>query len=209
MTEPLADELVEPTILSSEKVFPGAIWDIRAETFEYGGETLRREYMDHTGAVAVLAMNDADEVALIKQYRHPIRTRDWEIPAGLLDVDGESPLVAAQRELAEESDLQAERWDVLAEFFTSPGGSNEPLRVYLARGLSAVETDFVREGEEADMELRWVPLDDIVDAVLARRVQNPSLTIGALAAFTARSRGWAGLGDPNEPWTRHPRNRRA
>lgn len=206
MTE-LRDEPVAPTILSSEKVFDGAIWDIRAETFEYNGSTLRREYMDHTGAVAVLALNDADEVALIKQYRHPVRSREWEIPAGLLDVDGESGLIAAQRELAEEADLQAGRWDLLSEYFSSPGGSNEPLRIYLARELSAVETDFVREGEEADMELRWVPLDEIVDAVLARRVQNPSLTIGALAAFTARSRGWAGLGDANEPWTRHPRNR--
>ncbi|NQX30032.1 NUDIX hydrolase [Microbacteriaceae bacterium VKM Ac-2854] len=203
MTE-LRDEPFEPTILSSEKVFAGAIWDIRAETFDYGDGTLRREFMDHTGAVAVLALNDADEVALIKQYRHPIRSREWEIPAGLLDVAGESGLVAAQRELAEEADLQAGRWDLLSEYFSSPGGSNEPLRIYLARELSPVETDFVREGEEADMELRWVALDEIVDAVLARRVQNPSLTIGALAAFTARSRGWAGLGDANEPWTRHP-----
>ena len=112
---------------------------------------------------------------LIKQYRHPVRTREWEIPAGLLDVDGEDPLAAAQRELAEEADLVAAEWAVLADFVTSPGGSDEAIRIYLARGLSATPEAFAREDEEADMELRWVPLDECVDAVLARRVQNPSL----------------------------------
>lgn len=208
MTEPLSDELVEPEILTSVRVFDGMVWGVRAETFRYGDGQLRREFLDHTGAVAVLALDDDDRVALIKQYRHPVRTREWEIPAGLLDVDGEDALVAAQRELAEETDLQAERWDLLAEFATSPGGSDEAIRIYLARGLSATDSVFAREAEEADMELRWVQLDEAVDAVLARRVQNPSLTIAVLAAHTFRSRDWAGLGDASSPWDRHPRMRR-
>ncbi|MCM6762459.1 NUDIX hydrolase [Rathayibacter sp. ZW T2_19] len=203
----LSDELVEPEILTSESVFDGMVWGVRAETFRYGDGELRREFLDHTGAVAVLALDDQDRVALIKQYRHPVRTREWEIPAGLLDIEGEDALVAAQRELAEETDLRAGRWDLLSEFATSPGGSDEVIRIYLARDLSSTGSVFDREAEEADMELRWVALDDLVEAVLARRVQNPSLTIAALAAHTFRSRGWAGLGDASSPWTRHPRVR--
>ncbi|SMH40602.1 ADP-ribose pyrophosphatase [Rathayibacter oskolensis] len=203
----LADELVEPEILTSERVFDGMVWGVRAETFRYGDGELRREFLDHTGAVAVLALDDEDRVALIKQYRHPVRAREWEIPAGLLDIEGEDALVAAQRELAEETDLRADRWDLLSEFATSPGGSDEAIRIYLARDLSATDSVFDREAEEADMELRWVDLDEAVDAVLARRVQNPSLTIAVLAAHAFRSRGWVGLGDASSPWTRHPRVR--
>lgn len=207
MSEQLSDELIEPEILTSERIFDGVVWDVRAETFRYGGGELRREFVDHTGAVAVLALDDDGRVALIKQYRHPIRSREWEIPAGLLDIEGENPLVAAQRELGEETDLQAERWDLLSEFVTSPGGSDEIIRIYLARGLSATAAAFEREAEEADMELRWVPLDEAVEAVLARRVQNPSLTIAVLAAHAFRARDWRGLGDAASPWTRHPRVR--
>ena len=163
-----------------------------------------REYVDHTGAVAILAIDENDRVLLIKQYRHPVRAREWEIPAGLLDISGEHPLVAAQRELAEEADLVASEWNVLSEFSTSPGGSSEAIRIYLARGLSATAEAFAREAEEADMELRWVPLDDCVDAVLARRVQNPSLVLAVLAAHASRARGWVTLGSADEPWPRHP-----
>ena len=204
----LSDELVEPEILTSERVFDGMVWGVRAETFRYGDGELRREFLDHTGAVAVLALDDEDRVALIKQYRHPVRTREWEIPAGLLDIEGEDALVAAQRELGEETDLRAGRWDLLSEFATSPGGSDEVIRIYLARDLSATDAAFEREAEEADMELRWVALDEALDAVLARRVQNPSLCLAVLAAHAFRARGWAGLGDASSPWTRHPRVRR-
>ena len=80
----------------------------------------------------------------------------------------------AQRELGEEADLAAERWNVLADFQNSPGGSDETIRVFLARGISTLPA-FARHDEEADIETRWVPLDDVVDAVLHRRVQSPSL----------------------------------
>src|SRR5699024_5294316 len=109
----------------------------------------------------ILALDDEDRVLLIRQYRHPVRRRDWEIPAGLLDVAGEHPLATARRELAEEADLAATQWSVLAEFATSPGGSNELIRVYLARGLTELEP-FARTEEEADIERRWVGLDAAV-----------------------------------------------
>ena len=204
----LQDDPVAPEIVRSDVVFDGRVWDIRRDTFLLEGDKITREYMDHTGAVAVLALDERERVLLIKQYRHPVRMRDWELPAGLLDIRGEAPLVAAQRELAEEADLVAETWDLLAEFMTSPGGSNEVLRVYLARGVSAAPETFARTEEEAGIELRWVPLDDVVDGVLSRDVQNSILAIAALSAAAGRSRGWSTLGDPNAPWPRHPLERR-
>ena len=200
----LIDDAVEPELVSSDVVFDGKVWDIRRDVFTLDDGQVTREYVDHTGAVAVLAMDERDRVLLIKQYRHPVRMRDWELPAGLLDVVGEDPLRGAQRELAEEADLVAEQWSLLCEFMTSPGGSNEVIRVYLARGVSAAPDVFTRTEEEADIELRWVPLDDVVDAVLARNAQNSILSVAVLAAQAGRSRGWQTLGDANEPWTRHP-----
>lgn len=205
--EPLGDDLVSPEILASERVFEGKVWDIRRDDFLLDGQRITREYMDHTGAVAVLALDDQDRVLLIKQYRHPVQTRDWELPAGLLDIHGESPLLAAQRELAEEADLVAEQWDLLTEFMTSPGGSNEVLRVYLARGVSAAPEVFERTEEEAGIELRWVPLDQAVDAVLSRDLQNSILALALLSAAAGRARDWATLGDAEAAWSRHPLER--
>lgn len=199
------DEPFRPQIVSSEVPFDGKIWDVRRDTFRYNGEDITREYVDHTGAVAVLALDDQDRVLLIKQYRHPVRYRDWEVPAGLLDVRGEDPLVAAQRELAEEADLEADRWNVLTDVFTSPGGNDEAIRVYLARGVRATAEAFEREAEEADIEVAWVPLEDAVDAVLERRVHNAVLIIAVLAARVAREKGWASLGAADAQWPSHPK----
>lgn len=203
-TTGLRDDPEQAEVLSRERVFDGKVWDVVRETFAYAGESITREFVDHTGAVAILALDDDGRVLLIKQYRHPVRSRDWEIPAGLLDVAGEDPLAAAQRELAEEADLNADRWNVLAQFFTSPGGSSEAIRVYLARGLHPTADAFQRTEEEAGIEVRWAPLDEVVDAVLARTMQNPSLTIGVLSARAARDRGFSGLGDAGEPWPTRP-----
>ncbi|WP_308799956.1 NUDIX hydrolase [Agromyces silvae] len=201
----LADDPAPVEVLESERVFEGRVWDVRSDTFIYGDERITRDYVDHPGAVGVFAIDDDDRVFLIQQYRHPIGFRDWEIPAGLLDVDGESPLDAAKRELAEEADLVAADWAVLTEFWTSPGGSDESIRVYLARGLSAAPEAFTREAEEADMQTAWVPLDELVDAVLTRRLANSPLLIATLTAHAARERGWQTLGAADAPWpTRSP-----
>ena len=202
---PLEDEPEFAAVSGTAIVFDGKVWDIRRDTFGFNGSAIVREYVDHPGAVAILALDDQDRVLLIKQYRHPVRAREWELPAGLLDEPGEDPVSAARRELAEETDVAAMDWSVLAEFYTSPGGSTEAIRIYLARDLRAVDA-FDRTDEEADMETRWVPLDECVDAVLARRVQNPSLALGVLAAQAARSRGWASLAPAQTPWPRHPSN---
>jgi len=204
-TTQLNDQPFRPEIVSSETAFEGKIWNVRRDVFRYNGDEITREYVDHTGAVAVLALDDDGRVLLIRQYRHPIRHRDWEIPAGLLDQDGERPLLAAQRELGEEADLEAEEWNVLADVFTSPGGNDEAIRIYLARGIRSTGSAFAREAEEADIEVRWVPLDEAVDAVLQRRVHNAPLIIALLAARTARDQGWSTLGAPDEPWPSHPK----
>jgi len=204
-TGSLRDERAASEVVRHELIHHGAVWDVVSETVAYNDSTeFTREYVDHTGAVAVLALNERDEVLLIKQYRHPVRARAWEIPAGLLDEKGEAPLAAAQRELAEEADLEAARWDLLAEYWTSPGGSNECIRVYLARELSEVPA-FDRFDEEADIETRWVSLDDAVAAVLGRRIQNPSTVVGVLSALASRNEGWRSLGEADAPWPRHPK----
>lgn len=181
MTE-LRDEPASPEVRESELVYRGRVWDVRSDTVRYGGDEIVRQYVDHPGAAAVVALDDEGRVLLIQQYRHPIRHRDWEIPAGLLDVAGELPIDTAGRELAEEVDLRASRWEPLVSIFTTPGGNDEIVHLFLARGLSPVGESFAREAEEADIRQEWVPLADAVDGVLAGRLRNGILAVGVLAA---------------------------
>lgn len=206
---PLRDELGRSRVRDSEVVFEGVVWDVRRDTFDMAGEELVREVIDHPGAVAILALDEDDRVLLIRQYRHPVAAHEWEIPAGLLDVEDEDPLVAAQRELAEEADVVAEHWAVLADYFSSPGGMNEALRIYLARGLSPVPQDerHEREGEEAHIVHRTAPLEEVVEAVLAGDLHNATLLIAALAAHRMREQGWVALRPAESPWPDHPARR--
>lgn len=170
-----------------------------------GGDPVLRQYTEHPGAVAVVAMRGGDgreEVLLERQYRHPVGALLWEIPAGLLDIDGEPAHLAAARELEEEADLLAGRWDVLVDFFTSPGGTDESLRIFLARELAPAPAPFAREDEEADLVLAWVGLDDAVSFVLEGRIHNPSAVAGILAAHAARARKWEGLRPVEAHWLR-------
>ncbi|WP_442918847.1 NUDIX domain-containing protein [Leucobacter sp. USHLN153] len=198
LTDSRADDV---QVVSSEVLARGHVWDVRRDRFEFGGDMLERDYVDHTGAVSVLALDDADRVLLVRQYRHSTGFRLWEIPAGLMDVAGESGLAGAQRELEEEADLRAEDWHLLLDIFLSPGGSTEAMRVFLARDLSPVEHDFVRAGEEAELKPEWVELGEVVAAVLDGRVQNTVTANAVLAAEAARARGWSTLRDPELPWT--------
>jgi ADP-ribose pyrophosphatase len=178
----LSDEAVEADVLSSDLVYEGRVWDVRSDTVRYGDGEIVRQYVDHPGAVAIVALDDRERVALIQQYRHPIRHRDWEIPAGLLDVPGEPPIETARRELAEEVDLVAGAIEPLLAIYTTPGGNDEVVHIFLARELSPAPEVHAREQEEADIRLEWVALPDVVDAVLAGRMRNGILTAGVLAA---------------------------
>ena len=178
----LADEPVDATVLESERVYEGRVWDVRSDTVAYGDGRIVRQYVDHPGAAAVVAVDDESRVLLIQQYRHPIRLRDWEVPAGLLDVAGETPLETARRELAEEADLVADSWEPLLSIFTTPGGNDEVVHLFLARGLSPAGEVHAREDEEADIRLEWVPLADVVAGIFAGRLRNGIMTVGVLAA---------------------------
>lgn len=185
----LRDEPVDATVLESDLVYAGRVWDVRSDTFRYGDAQIVRQYVDHPGAAAIVAVDDQQRVLLIQQYRHPIRHRDWEIPAGLLDVAGESPLETAKRELAEEADLTASEWKPLVSIFTTPGGNDEVVHLFLARGLTPVGDAHPREDEEADIRVEWVDLQDAVTGVLEGRLRNGILAVGVLAAAELIRRG--------------------
>ncbi|WP_309132885.1 NUDIX hydrolase [Brevibacterium sp.] len=182
-TSELRDEAYVPEITASEVVYRGAVWDIRRETFDLPeAKGLVRDMMDHTGAVAVACVDEQDRILLVKQYRHPVRARLWEVPAGLLDVDGEDPLAAAQRELAEEADLRAGRWELLSDSCLTPGGSSESIRLYLARDLHPVaEADLhERSDEEAGFEFRWTTIDEALAAIAAGDMANAVAQLAVL-----------------------------
>jgi ADP-ribose pyrophosphatase len=149
---PALTDLLRPRpVVASTVSHHAMIWDVVKEKVDLGeAGVVEREYVRHTGAVCVLALDDADRVLLLRQYRHPVRRELWEPPAGLLDIHGEDPLRTAQRELAEEADLVAGRWAVLLDWYTSPGGMDEALRCYLARDLVEVPAGerHAREAEE-------------------------------------------------------------
>jgi ADP-ribose pyrophosphatase len=179
------------------------IWDVRRDEVDLGdGQTVTREVVDHTGAVGVVVLDARDRVLLLRQYRHPVRSYLWEPPAGLLDVAGEDPQVAAARELAEEADLVADEWHVLVDFYNSPGGSTEAFRCYLARGVREVPVGerHQREHEERNMARAWVDLSEARDLVLAGKLHNPTTVCGVLAAAAAREAGWATLRPADAPW---------
>lgn len=205
--QPLRDVIDPRPVLSTEVIHRGLIWDVELDTVDLGDAgVVRREYIKHPGAVGILAIDDQGRAAVIDQYRHPVGMVLWEIPAGLLDVAGEPPLAAAQRELAEEADLVAGTWHVLVDFMNSPGGTSEAFRSFLARDLSLVPEGerHVREDEEQGMQVRWVPLEEIRDAILAGHLHNPGLAVSVLAALAARERGWDTLRPADSPWPEHP-----
>ncbi|MFD8211542.1 NUDIX domain-containing protein [Streptomyces sp. NPDC059695] len=169
------------------------------------GSVVRRDYQVHPGSVAVLALDEEDRVVVLRQYRHPVRQKLWEIPAGLLDVPGENPLHAAQRELYEEAHVKAEDWRVLTDVYTTPGGCDEAVRIFLARDLSEAEGErFEVSEEEADMELARVPLADLVRGVLAGELHNNCLVVGVLSLAAARAEGLSSLRPATSPWPARP-----
>jgi 8-oxo-dGDP phosphatase len=186
----------------SEERFRGAIVGVYTDQVRMPGlngtETVARERVTHPGSVAIAAVDTQDRILLLRQYRHAVRHQLWEIPAGLRDSDGEAPLDTARRELLEEAGYRARRWHTLTDTYTTPGVSNERVRIYLAREPEEVprgEIDFDRIHEEADMPVRWVPLEEAVAAVLDGGVRNSLGQVGILAAAAARDRGFAGLRD--------------
>jgi 8-oxo-dGDP phosphatase len=189
---------------ASETIYVGNIFAIRADEVRMPrGNTARREVVEHFGAVAVLAMDDGGNVMLVYQYRHPLGRRLWELPAGLLDLGGEPAHITAARELTEEAGLAASDWRVLVDLDTAPGFSDESVRVYLATGLTDVGRPEAHD-EEADLTLKWFPLEEAVRMVLAGDITNSIAVGGILAAHTVADT--ATLRPVEAPWIDRPRS---
>ena len=189
--------------VSSETVYLGSILALRTDQVRMpGGDTATREVVEHFGAVAIAAVDDNRRVAMVYQYRHPLGRRLWELPAGLLDEAGEDPAVAAARELREETGVVAEHWSVLVDAASSPGFTDEAVRVYLARGLTHVERPEA-EHEEADLTVHWVDLEQAADRVLAGEIVNAVAALGVLAAHGAVVERMS-TRPVDAPWTDRP-----
>lgn len=198
-----ADQPMRYSVVDSKEQFvSGNVIDVRTDIVRMpSGDTTDRDVVVHPGAVGIIALDDEDRVLFIQQYRHSVGQLCWEPPAGLLDEAGEDPLAAARRELFEEAHVVAERWDVLLDAFTSPGMTDEAVRIYLARDVRPAEGERHRgEHEEVDMPTRWVHLDEAVAALLAGRLHNPMAAMGVLATASARRAGFVELRPADAPW---------
>ncbi|MCU1588356.1 MAG: hydrolase [Frankiales bacterium] len=195
----------EYEVVESETVYEGRVIDVRRDIVAMPGDTTsQRDVVEHPGAVAILALRgDPAEVLLVNQYRHPAGRHLDELPAGLLDKAGEKGIEAAKRELVEEAGFAAETWHVLVDLLSSPGMTDESIRIYLARDLSPVTRD-VQEHEELEMTSRWLPLTDALDRVLRGDLENATAVVGVLAAAEAVRRGLIGLRGTDAPWTARP-----
>jgi ADP-ribose pyrophosphatase len=190
-------------VRSTDTVYEGRVISLRRDVVAMpGGTTSQRDVVVHPGAVGVVALR-GDEVLLVNQYRHPVRRRLDELPAGLLDVPGEPGLLCAQRELQEEAGCAAGTWHVLVDVLTTPGMSDESIRIFLARDVHEVDRD-VQEHEELEMTSQWVPLGEAVAAALAGELENAACIIGVLAAAEAQRRGFSGLRPADAPWRARP-----
>ena len=178
--------------VSTQLLLDAPIIAVRRDDVVMPGEVVaQREVVEHLGAVAVVALDADNRIAMVEQYRHSVGRRLWELPAGLLDVKGEDELTAAQRELQEEAGLAAGDWSVLTDVVTSPGFCEEAVRVFLARDLRSVDKLDAEGDEEADMDFAWVDLAEAVDRVLSGDITNSIAVAGILAAHACASTGRA------------------
>lgn len=191
--QPVADQPFSWPVRSTRDLHrDGWVVALREDTVERPGhpdETFPRLVVEHPGAVIVLAVDDQERVCCIRQYRHAGRAVFIELPAGICDADGEDPQVTAARELREEVELQAGTWRHLLSTYPSAGITSELHHLYLATDLShAARGDFEMHHEEAEIEVVWVPVDELLEAVLDGRVREGPLAILVLAYDALRRR---------------------
>ena len=187
-------------VASTREEFSSRLITVRTDKVQLPDQHYaERTVVSHIGAVAVFALDDQDRVLMIRQYRHPAGRELWEIPAGLRDVTGEALVDTARRELVEETGHAAREWHSLIDSYASPGISSERIRIFLARGLSPVESDYQREGEEKFLRTAWVPLAEAVQAALAGELHNGATVQAVLGGHIARATGFAGLRPAGAP----------
>ncbi len=148
------------------------------------GATVEREVVEHDEAVAVVPMTEDGQVLLLRQYRQPVGRYLLEIPAGTLDVDGESVTEAARRELAEELHVEVQRLEPLTVFLNSAGWCTERTHVLLGHPTAPVPAPdgFVADAEEAHMEVVSFPLDLAIESVVDGTITDAKSVIGLLLA---------------------------
>lgn len=194
----------EFTTVGSRTVYEGAILALRLDQVAMpGGRVAEREVIEHYGAVAVVALDEQDRIVMVDQYRHPVKQRLFELPAGLLDGPGEDPLAAAKRELVEEVGLTAREWRTLVDVAVSPGMTDEVIRVFRATGLEQVERP-EPEHEEADLHIHHVPIEQAVRWALDGTISNGTALAGVLALQASRLPGAPELRATDAPWPLRP-----
>lgn len=165
--------------VSSRIVYRGKILNLRVDTVELpNGKQSTREVVDYHGAVAIVALTGQAEVLMVRQFRYPAGCEFLEIPAGKIEA-GEDPLVCARRELSEETGAQAERWELLYSFYSTPGFSTEKMYLYLATGLT-FKNQHPDEDEFLDVER--IPLTRAVELLESGEIKDAKSIIGILAA---------------------------
>ncbi|MDD6683447.1 MAG: NUDIX hydrolase [Clostridiales bacterium] len=179
----MLDDKLRENFLSGEEIYNGKI--IKVERWQVSlpnGQTAPREIVRHNGAAAIVPIDAAGNVTLVRQYRVAVGRFTWEIPAGKLDSPDEDPFHAARRELEEETGLQAENWQLLNRIDTTPGFCTERIAIYLATGLSQQNA---HPDEDEFLGLTKMPLDEAVALCMAGEIHDSKTLVGLLMAQKA------------------------
>ena len=155
--------MLKPLVVASTPAHNGRVIQVSTERLRYSnGREYDIDYVRHPGAAAVVAIDDAKRVCVVRQYRHGVQDFLWEIPAGKLD-PGEPPEICAPRELKEETGVEAARWTSLGIYVPAPGIFTEVIHLYLARDL---QIGAASPDADEELEIKWLPLEDAMGHIL-------------------------------------------
>ena len=180
--------IFEEKTLESERIYEGAIINLRRDKVTVKTGTSYREIIEHNGGAVICALTKEKNLIMVKQFRKPAEEVLLELPAGKRDGNEKGVDVAA-RELKEETGFTAGKIVNLTNMFTSPGYSNEVLEIYLATDLSPGETDF---DENEAIDIIEIPLEELVDAVMQGKIKDAKTIVGIMMTAEAIRR-WSDL----------------